>query len=57
MSVLHKPPPNKACTGRLGVCAVLGLVLNDNSFPFRELFLPQPPVTQAVGQIRYVGQK
>jgi hypothetical protein len=32
-------PPNKACTGRLGLCAFLEVVLNDGSFPFRELVL------------------
>jgi hypothetical protein len=38
--VKGQTPPNKVCTGRLGLCAFFGLVLNDGSFPFRELVLP-----------------
>jgi hypothetical protein len=32
--------PNKACTGRLGVCAFFGFFLNDGISPFPVLFLP-----------------
>ena len=37
-SICHVLP--YGTTGRLGVCAFFELVLNDNSFPFRELVLP-----------------
>jgi hypothetical protein len=32
--------PNATYTGRPGLCPFLELVLNDSSFPFRELVLP-----------------
>jgi hypothetical protein len=38
-TVMSKPP-NKACTGRLGLCAFFELVLYFGSFPFRKLVLP-----------------
>ena len=29
----YRKAPNKACTGRLGLCAFFGVVLNFGSFP------------------------
>jgi hypothetical protein len=40
---------NKACTGRLGLCAFFGLVPELRQFPVSEPFTPQPPVTHTVG--------
>jgi hypothetical protein len=31
--------PNKACTGRLGLCAFLGIVLSYGGIPFSSFFL------------------
>jgi hypothetical protein len=41
--------PNKACTGRLGLCAFFGVVSELWQFPVCKPVSPQPPVTQAVG--------
>jgi hypothetical protein len=44
--------PNKACTGRLGLCAFFGVGSELWQFSVFKLFSPQPPVTQAVGRLR-----
>ena len=43
-------PSNKACTGRLGLCAFFGAGSELWQFPVSPVGSPQPPVTQAVGQ-------
>jgi hypothetical protein len=42
--------PNKACTGRLGLCAFFGAGSELWQFSVFEPVSPQPPVTQAVGR-------
>jgi len=41
--------PNKACTGRLGLCAFFELFPKPWQFSVSEPCSPQPPVTRAVG--------
>jgi hypothetical protein len=41
-------PPNKACTGRLGLCTFFGALSERWQFPVSKLVSPQPPVTQTV---------
>jgi hypothetical protein len=48
VSTIHELP-NKACTGRLGLCAFFEIVSELGQFSVSKLFSPQPPVTQAVG--------
>jgi hypothetical protein len=43
-------PPNKACTGRLGLCAFFEVGSERYQFPVSQVGSPQPPVTQAVGR-------
>jgi hypothetical protein len=44
--------PNKACTGRLGLCAFFGVGFELWQFSVSELCSPQPPVTRAVRRTR-----
>jgi hypothetical protein len=41
-------PPNKACTGRLGLCEFFGDCSELWQFSVSELVSPQPPVTHTV---------
>jgi len=46
--------PNKACTGRLGLCALFGAGSELWQFSVTNPFSPQPPVTPAVGRLAIV---
>jgi len=45
-------PPNKACTGQVGFCAILGTGSETWQFSVSKPVSPQPPVMQAVGQAK-----